>query len=111
VDKVLVTIGEPSGTDIVWQLPTNICNGLWWGIILIVKGLGVGRTDRSGEGGPPSGIPPLYSVFRGGLNRGSMPRLKFFQKKSEKRVFTPKSDLKIFQKFLGIMSIYIKIIS
>jgi len=63
---------NPSGTKLVWQR----------GNLLIVKGLGVGRTDRSGEGGPPSGIPPLYSVFRGGLNRGSMPRLKFFQKKS-----------------------------
>jgi hypothetical protein len=40
-------------------------------------------------------------------NRGSMPRLKFFRKKSEKRVFIPKSDLKIFQKFLGILTIYI----
>jgi hypothetical protein len=40
-------------------------------------------------GGSPLPYPPLYSVFRGGLNRGSIPQLKFFWKKSQKMENVP----------------------
>jgi len=72
--------------EIVWQLPTNKKIRGRWGIMLIVRGLG-GVGSRWGV--PPARIPPYIGGILGGLKGGTILRLKFFQKKSEKGVINP----------------------
>ena len=47
---------------------------------------------------PPLPYPPLYIGFLACLPGGTIPREKFFRKKSGKGTFAPISKIKIFQK-------------
>jgi hypothetical protein len=65
-------------------------------------------------GGSPLPYPPLYRVFWGGLKGGSIPRQKFFRKKSEKLNFILETEKKFpenFSKYLEYSKILINIAS
>jgi hypothetical protein len=60
-------------------------------------------------GGSPLPYPPLIKGFWGGLKGGSIPRQKFFRKKSEKMDFIPKTEIKTPEKNLEYSDIVINI--